>query len=143
MIFHSYDQPLYFVTFCTMYRKPVLANDCVHLAFRQFAEVGQTQGVGVGGYVIMPEHLHLFVRGHGEFKLGEWIKGLKRTLGRAIEHGLDSRRLWQPGFFDHLVRHDESYEQKWRYVQENPVRRGLVQAVHEWPYQGEVVLLRM
>jgi REP-associated tyrosine transposase len=28
------------------------------------------------------------------------------------------RPLWQPGFFDHLLRNDESYSQKWEYVRE-------------------------
>ena len=50
-----------------------------------------------------------------------------------------SAPLWQPGFFDHLMRSDESYAQKWDYVRENPVRHGLVPASDAWPYQGEIV----
>ena len=50
-----------------------------------------------------------------------------------------SATLWQPGFFDHLLRTAESYEQKWHYVRENPVRTGLVIRVEDWPYQGEIV----
>jgi hypothetical protein len=30
------------------------------------------------------------------------------------------------GFFDHILRTDESYAQKWNYVRDNPVRAGLV-----------------
>ena len=30
------------------------------------------------------------------------------------------------GFFDHLIRHSESYSEKWEYVRQNPVRAGLV-----------------
>jgi putative transposase len=51
------------------------------------------------------------------------------------------RPLWQPGFSDHLLRNDESYSQKWEYVQENPVRAGLVQQWNHWPYQGEFVVI--
>ncbi len=47
-------------------------------------------------------------------------------------------RLWQPGFFDHLIRANESYEQKWEYVLQNPVRAGLVEKWQDWPYQGEI-----
>ena len=43
------------------------------------------------------------------------------------------------GFFDHLLRNDESYGAKWRYVRDNPVRHGLVSSFEEWPYQGEIV----
>jgi len=46
--------------------------------------------------------------------------------------------LWQKQFFDHLLRSSESYESKWRFVCENPVRAGLVEAVEDWPYGGEI-----
>jgi len=44
-------------------------------------------------------------------------------------------------FFDHLLRNDESYAQKWEYVRENPVRAGLVHCSEDWPYQGEIVYI--
>ena len=43
----------------------------------------------------------------------------------------------QKGFFDHLLRDGESYAEKWAYVEQNPVRAGLVKTVLEWPYAGE------
>jgi len=36
------------------------------------------------------------------------------------------------------LRNDESYAQKWLYVQENPIRKGLVTRIDEWPYKGRV-----
>jgi hypothetical protein len=33
---------------------------------------------------------------------------------------------WQKGFFDHVLRSQESAGEKWKYVRENPVRAGLV-----------------
>jgi hypothetical protein len=50
-------------------------------------------------------------------------------------------QVWQEGFFDHLLRTDESYSQKWNYVRENPVRAGLVKSAAEWTYQGEIVYI--
>lgn len=49
--------------------------------------------------------------------------------------------VWQRGFFDHVLRSDESYAQKWDYVRENPVRAGLVKRAEDWPYAGEIVLV--
>ena len=46
--------------------------------------------------------------------------------------------LWQPEFFDHLLRSKESYREKWAYVRENPVRAGLVDDADKWPYAGWV-----
>jgi hypothetical protein len=46
--------------------------------------------------------------------------------------------MWQPGFFDHVLRSDESYSQKWNYVRENPLRAGLARTADDWPFQGEI-----
>ena len=46
--------------------------------------------------------------------------------------------FWQKEFFDHVLRSDESYESKWLYVRENPVRAGLVSSAEDWPCAGEM-----
>jgi hypothetical protein len=52
-VFQRHDSPIYFVTFCVRDRRPVLANDQVHAAFRAFVARGQTEkGIAVGEYVI-------------------------------------------------------------------------------------------
>ena len=56
--------------------------------------------------------------------------------------GIFSGRAWQAGFFDHVLRNGESYGEKWNYVRMNPVRAGLVEQVEEWPYSGEIHVLR-
>ena len=66
--------PLYFVTFCTHLRKPYLARDKVHAAFVAYSERAQREfNIAVGRYVIMPDHVHLFVRGNRVFRLGPWV----------------------------------------------------------------------
>jgi hypothetical protein len=49
--------------------------------------------------------------------------------------------IWQREFFDHLLRNNESYVQKWEYVFNNPVRAGLVKEAQEWLWQGEIEIL--
>ena len=132
--------PLYFVTFCTHQRRPLLARDEVHAAFVLFAKRAERDfNVAVGRYVIMPDHVHLFVRGGQDFSLGRWVGLLKQVLTKAANLSRAEGQLWEEGFFDHVLRSDESYSQKWNYVRENPVRAGLVRSVAEWPYQGEIV----
>ncbi len=137
-VFQKYDPPLYFVTFNTHKRRKLLANAQVRNALIHFAQHGQHRGIGLGRYVIMPDHIHLFVRGNLDFSLRQWVRVLKRVLSKAI---LSPPPHWQEGFFDHLIRHSESYAEKWKYVRQNPVRAGLVQDPAEWPWQGEIVRL--
>ena len=137
-IFDCYDPPLYFVTFNTRARRKILATKEIHAQFIAFARVGEARGIRVGRYVLMPDHVHLFIRGHADFVLCQWVRLLKRKLSAEI---LAPPPHWQPGFFDHLIRNSESYAAKWEYVRENPVRAGLVASYEFWPYQGELVRL--
>jgi REP element-mobilizing transposase RayT len=132
------NQPLYFVTFSTHDRRSIPSLDRAQIALEHYARYGITDfNVALGRYVIMPDHVHLFVRGDQEFTLSSWIGGLKRAMSVALE----SSRLWQPGFFDHVLRSDESYAEKWNYVRDNPVRAGLVKRADDWPHQGEIAVI--
>jgi len=88
--------------------------------------------------VIMPDHVHLFVwiplSGP---TLGSWVKALKSVLGKTLTELDVPKPHWQVGFFDHVLRRQESYDEKWEYVKLNPVRGGLVQNSEDWPWQGE------
>jgi REP element-mobilizing transposase RayT len=132
------NQPLYFVTFATRDRRRIPSLDRTQAVLEQYGRCATLQfNVALGRYVIMPDHIHLFVRGSGNFTLSSWIGGLKRAISVALR----SQQLWQPGFFDHILRSDELYAEKWNYVRDNPVRAGLVEAADDWPYQGEIVVI--
>ena len=45
-------------------------------------------------------------------------------------------------FLGRQLRTGESYGAKWQYVVGNPVRHRLAKDATQWPYQGEVNLLR-
>ena len=146
--------PVFFVTACTHQRKRLLANKSVHDAFVSFSTRAYSDhNVAVGRYVIMPDHIHLYVCGPDDFELGRWMGRLKQQLQKAII-GRDAQKLtamasptgrrlqapvWQRGFFDHVLRNEESYGQKWNYVHDNPVRAGFVTNADDWPYAGEII----
>jgi REP-associated tyrosine transposase len=138
IIFQKYDPPLYFVTFNTHRRKRLLANARLHQRFVKFCRAGEERGIAVGRYVIMPDHIHLFVANNSDISLSQWVRLLKRDLSQAI---LISPPHWQKGFFDHLIRSSESYSEKWEYVFQNPVRAGLVSNSDDWQWQGEIAEL--
>jgi REP element-mobilizing transposase RayT len=135
------DSPLYFVTFNASVRQPLLATAAVHEAFRAYATKNQERGLAVGRYVIMPDHIHFFVRVGAGQKLDQYIRLMKQTLTKRILESVQVERVWQPGFFDHVMRSSESYSQKWNYVRMNPVRAGLVADPDDWEFQGELVAI--
>jgi REP element-mobilizing transposase RayT len=141
-VFDAYRHaPVYFVTFSTHQRKPWLAQSNLHAAFLAFLQRGWNERrIAVGRYAIMPDHIHLLVSGGPAFDLGGWVKLLKQCLGKAA--GPNTReRLWQEGFFDHLIRCDEKLVSVWEYLRQNPRTAGLSEATEDWPYQGEFMVL--
>jgi putative transposase len=136
------DTPVFFVTACTCERKQILANTELHAAFREFASQGASRGVYVGRYVLMPDHFHLFVAfAPGSITLSVWMKSLKNSLSKTLRQQQVVPPHWQKGFFDHVLRSEESYASQWEYVAQNPLRGGLVRSAEDWPYQGEIHVL--
>jgi putative transposase len=114
----------------------------VHDAFIEFGLKATARGVWVGRYVIMPDHIRLFAGfPGGTLSLSGWMKALRNSMSKALRDVECAGRHWQKGFFDHVIRSQESYDQKWLYVRENPVRAGLVLNAEDWPYAGDISLL--
>lgn len=136
------DQTVFFITACSHQRKRLFDNDRIHRAFKDFTEQAAAYKVFVGKYVLMPDHIHLFVAFSPDtMTVSTWVKSLKNSLSKTLrEEGVPVPH-WQKGFFDHLLRSDESYSEKWDYVARNPVRAGLVGRCDDWPYRGEIHIL--
>jgi putative transposase len=131
--------PIYFVTACTAKRHQLLASESIHSAFEEFADSAPKYGAWVGAYVLMPNHLHLFLAiDDQKTSLSKWMKSLKGTLSSVLRAEGKSPPYWQKGFFDHVLRSSDSYSEKWYYVRENPVRAGLTNSWSAWPYLGEI-----
>jgi putative transposase len=126
-----------FVTVCTEDRHRWLATSENHDVLRTDWQEAEAWVVGL--YVLMPDHLHLFAApGRLELPLDNWIRYWKSQFTRKR---LVSSQEWQVDHWDTRLRFDESYEAKWVYVRNNPVRAGLVDSADDWSYQGELNVL--
>ncbi|HEY8748815.1 MAG TPA: hypothetical protein VIM11_12620 [Tepidisphaeraceae bacterium] len=123
-----------FLTICTRDRRPYLACDPIHeLLIKVWTDADKWL---VGRYVIMPDHIHLFASpASREFSFDSWVRFWKSQFTRQVK--LVEHR-WQTDHWDRTLRDGESYQEKWNYVRENPVRLGLASVADDWPYQGEL-----
>ncbi len=125
---------LVFTTVCTKGRKRLLANAQVHAALRA-AWLRHAHWI-VSPYVIMPNHVHFFAEpGEQPLPLDDWVTVWKRGVARILK---DPELRWQAGSFHHRIRCYEDYNEKRTYMDENPVKAGLVDRIEDWPYRGEV-----
>jgi REP element-mobilizing transposase RayT len=88
----------------------------------------------------MPDHVHFFASAQMTSKsLSAFIRDWKKWTTRKLrDSGLVAPIVWQPEFFDHVLCSADSYEEKWHYVRDNPVRAGLAASAEAWPYSGEI-----
>lgn len=135
------NDPMYFVTTCTKNRAKNLNNPTVHKILRdEWQSAMERHGWAIGSYVVMPDHVHFFCKPTPEAcKLLELIQQWKQWTSKRIKNELKLEgSIWQNEFFDHLLRSHESYSEKWIYVEQNPVRAGLVEQARDWPFAGHI-----
>lgn len=136
--------PIYYFTACSAGRRPVLACEVVYQTLEAvWTKSAALDGWYVGRFVVMPDHLHFFAQpGRDAKPRGVWLKMWKSVTARTLTKTLNLKPpFWQGDTFDHILRGRDSYEEKWRYLRENPVRAGLCAAADDWPWQGEIYAL--
>ena len=136
----------YFITFCTEKRRQILSRivgvdvlgDPKNVELLPYGMVADKyikqmnelyENIFVDQYVIMPNHIHLIlaVREGGSPRtstptkqttsVSHFVSTLKRFCNK--EYG---RNIWQRGFYDHIIRGREDYEEIVKYIYENPIR---------------------
>jgi DNA polymerase-3 subunit alpha len=92
----------------------------------------------LGGYVIMPNHVHILVRPAMEHKLPDILQSWKSFTAKEANKLLGrTGEFWQPESFDHIVRSEQQLEKFSRYIEENPVKTGLPE--NEYRVGGGIV----
>ena len=87
----------------------------------------------------MPDHVHLLVEGLAEdTELPNFVKHAKQISGHAHKQQF-GKSLWQPSWFDRVLREEEITKDVIRYILLNPVRAGLVQSAADYPLSGSDV----
>jgi putative transposase len=120
-----------FVTLCVQRRLRFLANSATFAAIEGVILEIERWRVIAG--VIMPDHVHCIITPTDDraISAGDFATGFKRLLRKRLA---SQAWEWQRGCFDRLLRSEENLHNKWLYVEQNPVRAGLVENVADWPY---------
>jgi hypothetical protein len=95
-------------------------------------------GLNPSSYHALNLAIHAFAALDGErVNLSALMQSLKNVLSKKMRERCVALPHWQRGFFDHVLRSQESAAEKWKYVRENPVRVGLVNDSSEWRYPAK------
>ena len=135
------DNPIVYFTANTFQRRKILASaKCEEILSEIWQRSAEHDGWWVGNYVLMPNHVHFFARPAIDARpMADWVQMWKSVSSRQIAAALAiDPPIWQTDYFDRYLRSSESYSDKWQYVEQNPVRAGLVGRVEDWPYHGTI-----
>jgi REP element-mobilizing transposase RayT len=116
-------------------RQPALA-DMVVEAIRYNAQV--LRHYVLHAFVVMPNHVHLLVTAAVCLpRLSKSLKGITGKRANAML-ALTGRPFWQEESYDHVVRHEIEFQTIRSYIEENPVRAGLVSQAsgYRWSSAG-------
>ena len=87
-------------------------------------------------FVVMPNHVHLLVTASVALpKLTKSLKGITAKRANAML-ALTGRHFWQEESYDHLVRDGREFEKIRNYIEQNPVRAGLVREASEYQWSS-------
>jgi putative transposase len=78
-------------------------------------------------FVIMPDHVHLLLTVDEEMTVEKAMQLVKGRFSYRLGRELGFKgEVWQKGFSEVQVLHDESFERHRAYIANNPVKAGLV-----------------
>ena len=138
---HNYvGHALYFLTFCTHERVEAFRDsDVAARTLEQFRRTAAIEHFAIRAYCLMPDHAHYLVEALADSAdLRRFVKIGKQRSGAACALG-GGGRLWQEGYFEHVLRQEEDARGVAAYILENPVRAKLVARVEDYPFVGSDV----
>jgi len=149
------DRP-HFITATSVEWLPVFtSSSCCDLVVRALSFAREHKGLRIYGWVILDSHLHAIVAGP---ELAQVIGDLKKFTAREVlaqlkvegrewllnqlayyraKYKTNSRyQVWQEGVHPQSIPTDDIMLQKFEYLHNNPVKRGLVTSPEHWRYSS-------
>ncbi len=93
------------------------------------------------GGVIMPNHVHVLIEVIDDVSLTTIVHSWKTWSGKHIREYLTANGIqyppgiWQRDYWDRYIRSQQHLDAAMRYIQENPLKAGLVDHAEDWPWK--------
>ena len=124
------DRAHYGISLADTGRRGPLASDSIAPAILDSIEFRRANGEwNPRVALVMPDHVHFISSFSVDMVIDRTVANWKRFLAR--QYGI----VWQKGFFDHRLRNEAERAEKWAYVENNPVVKGLCATADEWPFR--------
>ena len=86
-------------------------------------------------WCVMPNHVHVLIEMNGEWSLSSILKGWKSFTAHEANKMLGRKgNFWMQEYFDRYIRNERHFQNVVQYIDNNPVKAGLVSSPEEWPW---------
>lgn len=149
-------ESVYFLTSTILEWLPVFTSaPYFEIVTKSLAYCRHHKALRLYAYVILDNHIHVI---GGAEDLSGVMQAFKRHTAKQIielatstnrewllnqfayyrkKHKIASKhQVWQEGFYPKRIQDDDMMYQKLKYIHENPVRRGYVEAPEHWRYSS-------
>lgn len=137
----EYPKKKYFITFVTWERleltpegRKVVLDACCFFHQKRYH---------VYAVVIMPDHVHLLLQPWQKSESEYWslssiLHSIKSYSAKQIPKVMNHLgKVWQDGRYDEMIRSEEEFRAKWKYIRQNPVKAGLSPTPEAYPFFWE------
>jgi putative transposase len=84
-------------------------------------------------WTVMPNHVHVLIEPLAEHRLGDIVSSWKRFSARSANRALGrSGPFWLDDYWDTYIRNERHLESTVAYIENNPVKAGLVKEPEDW-----------
>ena len=128
----------YFFTVVVSERKPILCTSRATAALREaFLRVKKRYPFKMEAIVVLPDHIHCIWKlpSHDDNFSTRW-QLIKRYFSDQLRTGSQANqtsKVWQPRFWEHVLRDEEDWRRHMDYIHYNPVKHGYVKRPSDWP----------
>ena len=129
-----------FITICA-YRdqRPFQSDALNQMILGTLREEQDRLACDVYTFCLMPDHLHYLIcpreDGRSIHTFTERFKGKTTNLSWKVGW---CGKLWQPRYYDHVVRAEEDLRAIAEYILNNPVRKDLAACSDQWQWSGHM-----
>jgi len=123
----------FFITKSRLPKKAVLDEVVREIVVSAFAFAVRQQRIYLRAFIVMPDHWHALFALREPWTLPKFMHDLMSYVGGKTTTLLTNHKTsWQDGYYDTCVKTARQFEFVARYIEQNPVAKGLVETPEEW-----------
>ena len=137
----------YHITICVQNRREflgrIVGRDALGTPFAELSEYGKIiyneimqipfyyKNIEIDKFVIMPNHVHMIIIVKNNGNEGIGVPGASRPTAiipnvvgilKRKTNKIYGFKMWQTGYYDHIIRDEADYLQVWQYIDNNPAK---------------------